>query len=272
MSAADPGQVPDYAGMLRLDGRNMVVLGAGQGIGRQVSHALAQCGARVLCVDHDPALADAVALECGGLACAADVTQREGMAQVFAHAERHWGAVHGIVDIVGRAHIAPIEATSDEAYQAQHDMVFRHAWLALQLGAPAIAASGGGSIVFIGSTSAVTTHANQSLYGANKAALHHLARCAAVEYGPRGVRVNTVAPGTTRTPRVEALIGDGWDDVHAVIPLRRSAEPADIASVVLFLMSPLARHVTAQALVVDGGITATTMRSGVRKEPQGNVP
>lgn len=268
MTKSDPSKVPDYAGMVRLDGKKIVVLGAGQGIGRQVSHALAQCGALVLCVDRDAALAEDIAKETGGVGFAADATTRTGMEAVFSAARTHLAQLHGIVDIIGRAHIVPIENVSDDLYQAQHDVVFRHAWLALQLGAPAIADSGGGSIVFIGSTAGVASHSNQTLYGANKAALHHLARCAAVEYGPRGVRINTVAPGTTRTPRLQELIGDNWDEVESVIPLRRAADPADIASVVLFLMSPLSRHVTAQTIMVDGGITATTMRPGVQLKPR----
>ncbi|MDO9436551.1 SDR family NAD(P)-dependent oxidoreductase [Hydrogenophaga sp.] len=264
MTAVDHSPVPDFGQMLRLDGVGAVVLGAGQGIGRQVCHALAQSGAKVLCVDRDPALAQAIAAETAGVPCSADVTSREGIAQVFAAARAELPRPGVIVDIVGRAHIAPIESVDDALYQAQHDIVFRHAWLALQAGAPWLAEAGGGSIVFIGSVAGVASFQGQALYGSFKAALHHLARCAAVEWGARGVRVNCVCPGTTRTARLNELIGDGWPDVESSIPLQRAADPADIASAVLFLASAMARHVTAQNLVVDGGVTATTARSGAR--------
>ncbi|KUH69813.1 hypothetical protein AU184_08795 [Mycolicibacterium novocastrense] len=269
MTKADSSAVPDFLAMTSMAGKGAVVLGAGQGIGRQVSHALAQAGATVLCVDREADLAKEVAQEVSGIACSADVTTREGMQSVFDLARLKLKNPQAIVDIVGRAYIGPIEELDDDAYQAQHNMVYRHAWLAIQLGAPWLAENGGGSIVLIGSVSGIASFQGQALHGSNKAALHHLGRCAAVEYGPRAVRINSVAAGSTRTPRLNQMIGDGgWDEVAASVPLRRPADPADIASVVLFLCSAMSRHVTAQTLVVDGGVTATTMRSGVQVRPK----
>lgn len=272
MATLDNTPVPDFASLLRLDGKGFVVLGAGVGMGRQVSHALSQCGAQVLCVDRDSDCAREIAAEVRGTACVADVTQRSGMQAVFEAARRDLATPGGIVDIVGRSHMAPIEKIDDDAYMAQQDVLFRHAWLALQLGAPWLAAAGGGSITFIGSVAGVAAYENQSLYGAQKAALHHLARCAAIEYGPKGVRVNTVAPGATRTPRMNTLMGDAWGPVEASIPLRRAADPADIASIVLFLASPLARHVTAQTIVADGGVTTFVNRPPFKAGAQAAEP
>lgn len=268
MTKADSTPVPDFLARARLTDTGAVVLGAGQGIGRQVAHALAQAGAHVLCVDADASLAQEVAAEVGGSACSADITTRPGMEQVFEASRRLPARLATIVDIVGRAYIGAIEDLDDEAYWAQHEVVYRHAWLTLQLGAPRLAEGGGGSIVFIGSTSGVTSAQGQALYGSQKAALHHLVRCAAVEFGPRGVRVNTVAPGFTRTPRLNELMRDRWDEVTASVPLRRAGEPEDVASVVLFLASAMARHVTAQTVIVDGGLTATTSRPGVPARKQ----
>lgn len=256
----DDSSVPEYPSMVRLDGKGFVVLGAGQGIGRQVCHALSQAGAILLCVDSDAGHAKRIAAETAGIACVADITQRADMQRVFATARSRLDTPGGIVDIVGRPKIGPIEALNDEEYWQQHDVVFRHAWLAVQIGASWLATAGGGSIVLIGSISGVTPAPNQALYAAHKAAVHQLACAAAVEYGPKGVRVNTVAPGTTRTARLLELVGDNWPAIEATIPLRRAAVPADIASVVLFLCAPLARHVTAQTIIVDGGISSTVMR------------
>jgi len=87
-----------------------------------------------------------------------------------------------------------------------------------------------------------------------KAALHHLVRCSAHELGPRGVRVNAVAPGFVRTPRLlKALAGEFWDQVGETNPLGRVAIPADIASAILFLCSDLASYVTGNVLTLDGG-------------------
>lgn len=260
----DDSPVPRYADLVRLDGQGFVVLGAGQGIGRQACHALAQAGAQVLCVDTQEAAVTAVATEMGGVPCVADVTTRAGMESVFALAASRLQRPGGVVDIVGRAHIGPIARVDDEAYRQQVDLVFRHAWLAVQLGGEWLVRAGGGSIVLIGSLSGEAALPNQALYGSQKAALHHLGRCAAVEYGPQGVRVNTVAPGPTRTPRLLELMGDDWSPIEQSTPLRRAAEAADIASVVLFLASPLARHVTGQVIVVDGGSVSTISRPPAR--------
>jgi NAD(P)-dependent dehydrogenase (short-subunit alcohol dehydrogenase family) len=128
----------------------------------------------------------------------------------------------------------------------------------VQFGAPLLARNGGGSVTVIGSISGVVAIAGQSLYGSAKAALHHLVRCAAAEFGPGGVRVNAVAPGHTRTPRlVEKYDDAAWERFAAANPLRRPAEPEDIAATVLFLASDLGGYVTGNVLTLDGGLTNT---------------
>lgn len=256
----DTSEVPDYARWSRLDGKGVVVLGAGQGIGRQACHALAQSGARVLCVDSDADAAGRIAREVDGFPCQADITGRAGMESVFARAAAVLEQPYGVVDIVGRALIAPIDAVDDTQYEQQLDLVFRHAWLAVQLGTRWLAGAPDGVLVFVGSLSGETALPQQALYGAQKAALHHLVRCAAVEYGPRGIRVNTVAPGPTHTPRLDAMMGERWGSLERSIPLRRAGQAADIAAAILYLASPMARHVTGQTLVVDGGSVATISR------------
>ena len=252
--------MPDFAKMARLDDEGFIVLGAGRGIGRQVCHALAQAGAVLLCVDSDKEASAKIAAEVRGIPYTADIVTRSGMESVINVAQDKLQKPAGLIDIVGRAIIGPISDLNDDLYQEQHDIVFRHVWLAIQLGAPWLAAAGGGSIVIVGSISGVVPAPNQALYASQKAAVHHLARAAAVEYGPQGVRINTVAPGTTRTERLIELVGDGWPAIEATIPLRRVADPADIASVALFLASPLSRQVSAQTIVVDGGVSSTVMR------------
>jgi NAD(P)-dependent dehydrogenase (short-subunit alcohol dehydrogenase family) len=109
-------------------------------------------------------------------------------------------------------------------------------------------------MVFVGSISGMVSVANQAAYGTAKAALHHLVRCAAHELGPQSVRVNAVAPGFVRTPRLLARLDEEfWDRVANVNPLRRVAIPADVASAILFLASDLASYVTGNVLTLDGG-------------------
>jgi NAD(P)-dependent dehydrogenase (short-subunit alcohol dehydrogenase family) len=254
----DSTAVPDFMSLLQLDGRGFVVLGAGDGMGRQTAHALAQCGARVLCVDRDLALAEAVARETGGTPIAADVTKRADMERIFSAADVDFrDRFAGVVDIVGMATTAPLVEMDDAAWAGQFDIVLRHAYLTIQLGGQALAKLGGGSLTFVGSISGEVSVANQAAYGAAKAALHHLVRCAAHELGPSGVRVNAVAPGFVRTPRLlRALSPEFWEGVSRANPLRRVAIPADIAAALLFLTSDLARYVTANVLTLDGGTSS----------------
>lgn len=249
----------DYPSLLRLDGRGVVVLGAGQGIGLAVCHALAQAGAGVLCVDRDARLAEEAAREIGGgIPHAGDVTNRDEMAGVVAAAERAFGdRFRGLVDIVGVADIRPLEAFHDAAYDGQLDIVLRHALLAMQLAGSALKRVGGGAMTFVGSISGCRSVPGQAVYGAAKAALHHLVRCAAHELGPSGVRVNAVAPSFVRTPRLEARLSqEFWSHLEPTIPLRRAGLPADVAAAILFLQSELARYVTGNVLMLDGGTSA----------------
>ncbi len=241
---------------MRLDGRRFVVLGAGQGIGRQAAHALAAVGAAVACVDVETDRALDVASEIGGVALVGDMTDRGDAARVLDEAAARLGGLDGVVDIIGMARYATLLDVSDEEWAWHFDVVLRHAYLAVQLGGRALA-DHGGVMVFVASVSGLTSAPLHGAYGAAKAALLSLVRTAAVELGPSGVRVNAVAPGVVMTPRVSAFLGEeGAARSQANAPLRRIAAPADIAATILFLCSDLAGYVTGQTLVVDGGVSA----------------
>jgi NAD(P)-dependent dehydrogenase (short-subunit alcohol dehydrogenase family) len=255
MTRTDDTEVPDYAGLLRLDGKGFVVIGAGQGIGRQAAHALASVGAKCVCVDVDQGLADDIAKEVGGIAWSGDATQRADAERLFTDAESALGCIDGLIDIVGMARYSGVLDTTDEDYDWHFDIVLRHAWLAMQLGGRAMAKHGSGSMVFVASVSGITAAPFHSAYGAAKAGLMALVKSAAVELGPSGVRVNAVAPGSVWTPRVSAYLGEEGRARNAEnAPLRRIALPADIAAALLYFASPLSDYVTGQTLVVDGGV------------------
>lgn len=259
-SGPDNISVPDFAGLFRFDGQRAVVLGAGQGMGRQVSHGFAQLGARVVVVDLEQERAAEVAAEIGDAAVpwVGDVTERSEMLRLAGDAaELLDGPVDRVVDIVGMAQYSSLIDTTDELWEWEHDICLRHAWLAMQVFGRAMAEGQGGSMAFVASVSGIAGAPQHSSYGAFKAGLMALVRSAAVELGPDGVRVNAIAPGTVWTPRVSEFLGEDGLAINVDnTPLRKVAVPADIASALLFMSSDLASYVNGQTLIVDGGVYA----------------
>jgi NAD(P)-dependent dehydrogenase (short-subunit alcohol dehydrogenase family) len=253
----DANVIPDYASLMRLDDQVHLVLGAGQGIGYQTAHALAAFGATVVCVDRDGERAAQVASEVGGRAIVAEITERESMSALFDQVARDIGHLDGVADIVGLARYKPMVELTDEDWSFHFEIVLKHAVLALENAARFWKQTGtGGSIAFVASVAGIQSSPNLAAYGAMKSALMSLVRTAAVELGPLGVRVNAVAPGTVRTPRAQA--NPKWtqellESNRRKTPTGRLSYPADIASALLYLMSPLSQQVTGQSLVVDGG-------------------
>ncbi len=242
---------------MRLEGRVHVVLGAGQGIGYQSAHALSAYGATVVCVDRENERAKAVAAEVGGVPYVGELTSRESVAAIFDFVERELGRLDGVVDIVGLARYEALVDLTDDDWQWHLDIVLKHAYLAIEYAARFWQRTGtGGSIAVVASVARLQSSPKLAAYGAMKAALMSLVRTSAVELGPSGIRVNAVAPGTVRTPRAQA--NPKWtqellDANVAKTPTGRLSYPADIATALLFLVSPLSRQITGETLVVDGG-------------------
>lgn len=254
MTSTDDSPVPTYGDRLRLDGRPFLVLGAGQGIGRQTCHALAQAGATLVCVDRDETLAKEIADEVGGVPCVADITSRPDMERAVAFTVEELGGLYGVVDIVGVSHFNNLVDIPDEEWDGTFTIVLRHAFLASQIAGRVLAASGGGVMLFVASISGLTSAPQHAAYGAAKAGLLSLVRTAASELGPAGVHVNAVAPGGVITPRWgPRFTPEIKEKTEAVIPLRRMAVPDDIANALLFLSSDLSSFITGQVLTVDGG-------------------
>lgn len=259
MVAADSSPVPNYLDLLRVDGRNFVVLGAGQGMGRQTCHALTQAGAaKIICVDIDDARAADIAQEIGiGISWVGDVTKRDEAARLGEFAEEQLGTIHGFVDIVGMARWASVLEIDDDNWDWSHDMNLRHAFLVSQELGKRMVTTGGGTMVFIASASGFSGAPMHAAYGAAKAGLMAYVQSLAVELGPQGIRANAVAPGVILTPRMEAAFSDRQRKANdAVVPLGRMGRPSDIASAVLFFSSPLSEFVSGRSLLVDGAVDA----------------
>lgn len=254
--ALDQTPVPDFTRLLRLDGQVFVVLGAGQGIGRQAAHALSQAGAHVVCVGRGEEATRAVAEQVGGVAFLADAMDRDSMKRLFEEIGTRFGKLHGIVDIIAIGIAGGVRSICDADWHWQYDNVLKHALLALQLGTPLLEKSGGGSVTLVSSVASHATWEGAPIaYSTAKAALNQMTRVAAVELGPLGIRVNAVSPGLITTPRWQTKPKEWYESVSRSYPLRRIGEPSDIGSIILFLASALSRNVTGQIIVADGGLT-----------------
>jgi NAD(P)-dependent dehydrogenase (short-subunit alcohol dehydrogenase family) len=254
MSDFDETPIPDYAGRATLAGKVFVVMGAGNGIGRQSAHAVAQFGAKVVCVGRSAPATERVAAELGGTAMLGDMTKRADAERLCADVQERFGRLDGIVDIIALNRPGAMMELTEEDWDWQFRNVLLHAIHAVQVGGPLIAAGGGGSITFVGSLAGLMSTLGSVHYGTFKAALHHFTRLAGVQLGPSQVRVNCVVPGLTVTPRLIELFGETRiAEMSQDYPLGRMPDASDVANAVVFLASDLARHLTSQLLVVDGG-------------------
>jgi NAD(P)-dependent dehydrogenase (short-subunit alcohol dehydrogenase family) len=256
----DQSNVPSYADLFRLDDKTFIVVGGGNGMGRQTSHGLAQLGANVVCVDIDGERAERVAGEIKGLAVTADARLRPDAERIVATAVESFGRVDGLVDIVGMARWAKLLETPEDDWDWTFGMVLQHAYQMIHAAAPVMARTGGGPMTFVASIDGVISAPMHAPYGAAKAGLLNLVRTSAVELGPLGIRVNAVCPGPTATPRILEMTGGVMPASPAeggtlYIPLGSVNATPDIASALLFLSTPLSRMISGQAISVDGGAT-----------------
>lgn len=250
----------DYASMIRLDGRVYAVFGTGAGIGGETVRALTALGATVACLDLD---LDAARVATGpdGLALGVDVSEPGAIDRALDEVIERYGRLDGAIDVIGAALFKKFAETTDDEWDRQIDLVIRHAFRVLRAAAPLIERSGGGSLGFVTSIAGINAAPSNGTYGMFKAAMMSMVRSAAVELGPTGIRVNCVAPGATLTPRLLATqSGPMQDAARRSTPLRKLAEPSDMAAALAFLSSPMAGHITGQTLVVDGGVTLMNWR------------
>ncbi len=242
----------------QLQGQVAIVTGAGAGIGRAIAETFARAGAKVAVSDLKEETAAAVADEikaAGGeaIGVACDVTNEDALAQLVDQTVAAFGKVSILVNNAGGGGPKPFEMdmkTFEWAYKLNVFSVFR----LCQLCAPHMEKAGGGAILNISSMAAENKNRNMASYGSSKAAESHLTRNIAFDLGPRGIRVNGIAPGATRTAALASVL---TPEIEAKMlehtPIKRLGEPEDMANAALFLCSPAASWVSGQILTVSGG-------------------
>jgi NAD(P)-dependent dehydrogenase (short-subunit alcohol dehydrogenase family) len=244
-----------------LAGRGALVVGGGQGVGRAVALCLARLGAQVAVLDSEHERAASVAQEVRALgvraaAVAADVTRAAEADSAVVEARAALGALDVVVNIVGSASWGALLDLDDATWERDFAVNLKQHWYVARAAARGfIAAKQPGALCVVGSVSGLFSAANHGAYGAAKAGLLALVRTAAEEWWPHGVRVNAVVPGTIRTPRIEAAWASGAIPRPAAAEQSRIASPEEIAHAAIFFVSDLARRITGQTLVVDGGQT-----------------
>ena len=239
----------------------IVITGGAGGIGSAVARAATAAGHAVVVGYHssaEPALAlvdDLVRGRGRAVAVRADVSRESDVAQLFQAANDAFGPVLGLVHAAALPTLVrPFDALSWSDLQRQIEVQVAGAVHCVKAALPAMLAAQSGSIVFLGSIASDSAPpANQSDYVVAKAALQALARSLAVEHGPKGIRVNVVSPGMTSTDMIAHLPEKARMLTKMQTPLRRLAEPADVAEAVLFLLSDRARHITGETVRVCGG-------------------
>ena len=240
--------------MGQLTGKTAVVLGAsGQNnIGQQIARRFAQAGARVLVAGRREMPLKTLATELGGRYALCDVQERDQVMALPKVAKEWTGRLDIAVNAVGLLHIKPFLEITEAELERMVDVQFKGPFRFLQAMAASI--ERGGSIIQISSVTSVTTGKDHAHYCGTKAGIDHVVRCAANEFGPLGIRVNTISPAVTRTPMTEfAFHVPGLvDGMLAGYPLGRLGTPDDIAAAALWLASDDC-FMTGENLQVSGG-------------------
>ena len=245
-----------------LQGRSVLVTGGGTGIGRACAARLAAEGAAVtICGRTEATLADAAAgIECGDGGSVsyevADVTSEDDVARVAQAASDADGCLHGVVaNAGGGGRMGPYHLLDADEFKRVLELNVVGTMLTIKHTVERLAAAGGGSFVAMSSLAGAVTHPYFGAYTAGKAGIEAMARNAADEFGPAGVRFNAVRPGFIATEIMEAIPRDSAVYASYVqnTPLGGVGAPSDVAALVRFLISDESRWITGTVINVDGG-------------------
>jgi NAD(P)-dependent dehydrogenase (short-subunit alcohol dehydrogenase family) len=246
-----------------LEGKCVIVTGAGSGLGRQIALACAEAGARLGLIDLDADAGTRTLTSCGGdgIAVDADVADEAALEGAMSAIRAELDDVDVVVNNAGIGGVGPPKpahvTTRVEWERVMAVNVIAPAMIARSV-LPAMMERRSGVIVNVASAVGMIAFVDRSPYAASKGALIQLTRTLAVEYAAHGIRVNALCPGWMETPLTRARLDQpGVDDlIRTQVPMGRVADPREVADAAVFLASDASRYMTGQTLVVDGGWTA----------------
>ena len=248
-----------------LTGKVAIVTGSTRGIGKASAEALAEHGAKVVISSRKQDACDAVAAELNArfgegtaIAVAASISHKDALQKLVDYTLAAFGRIDVLVcNAASNPYYGPMAGIADDQFRKilDNNIVSNH-WL-IQMAVPGMIERGEGSVIIVSSIGGLRGSEVLGAYCISKAADMQLARNLAIELGPKGVRVNCIAPGLVKTDFARAL----WEDperieaTNSTTPLRRIGEPEDIAGAVVFLAGKAGAFMTGQSMVIDGGVT-----------------
>ena len=249
--------------LFSIEGKVAVITGSTKGIGKSIAMRMAEQGARVVISSRNQDACDEVAAEirgkgCDAIAIACNINHKEQLRELIAKTELLLGKVNVLVcNAALNPYFGPSQDIPDEAFDKVMHANIGSVHRLCQLVLPGMAEAGGGSVIIISSIGGLKGSNALGAYAISKAADMQIARNLAVEWGPKNIRVNCIAPGLVRTEFAKAL----WENPEiykatvAKYPLRRIGEPDEIAGAAVFLASNAGSFITGQTIVIDGGGT-----------------
>jgi NAD(P)-dependent dehydrogenase (short-subunit alcohol dehydrogenase family) len=247
-----------------LNGQVALVTGAARGLGRAIALALAHAGADVALGLRDATTHGNLPAEIGALGrrvlpLQMDMTRLDEVTQAIDAAARHFGRLDILVNNAGVAPENPAENVREEDFDLTLAVNLKGTFFASQAAGRVMIRQKRGRIINIGSQAGFVALPTESIYCMTKAAISHLTKCLAVEWGKYNITVNAVAPTFIRTPGTESCLASPEfraDVVERIAALHRIGEPMDVAGAVVFLASSAASLITGHTILIDGGWTA----------------
>jgi NAD(P)-dependent dehydrogenase (short-subunit alcohol dehydrogenase family) len=247
-----------------LTGQVALVTGAARGLGRAISLALAHSGADVALGLRDRKMDCGLTDELRAmgrrvLPLQMDMTRLDQVQWAVAEAAREFGRLDILVNNAGLGPENPAEDAREEDFDLTVAVNLKGTFFASQAAGRVMIRQGSGKIINMSSQAGFAALPTESIYCMTKAAIAHLTKCLAVEWGKHGITVNAVAPTFIRTPGTEAALADSAfraDTIERIAGLHRIGEPMEVAGAVVFLASPAASLITGETILIDGGWTA----------------